>query len=380
MTKSIQNPVIVCLQLNGANDWLNTLVPFDNPLYRDNRAQVGIAEDAVIKLNDHYGLHPSMGPVKTLWDQGKVALINGIGFDNSPRSHFRATDIWNTCEPEITGTEGWCARAVADLDPRTENPVKAVNVGVGLPRALVKRGVAVTSVSDLGSYGLMSDVSGIDSVQQRQQVLERFARIYSPAIGTGPVMDYLSQTGLVALEGADVIKTAPQKYSSTIEYANNPLAAKLRDIAKIHLADLGTQILYVQHASFDTHMGELPAHEVLLADVSNAVGDFFDDLEEHNAGDNVIMIIFTEFGRRVKDNGSGTDHGAGGGSIVIGNNVNGGIYLDYPSLKDEDLVFGDLKPHYDFRGFYSTILEDWMGLDPIPIVGGQFEKLNFIKN
>ena len=149
-------------------------------------------------------------------------------------------------------------------------------------------------------------------------------------------------------------------------------------MARVYLADLGTQVFYTSHGPFDTHFNQPPMHQKLWTDVSNAVSDFFDDLKEHDAGENLIMVMFTEFGRRVKDNGTGTDHGAAGGAFVIGNNVKGGMYGTYPSLKAEDLNQGDLDPNYDFRGFYSTVIEKWLGLDAVPIVGGTFEQMAFV--
>ena len=179
--------------------------------------------------------------------------------------------------------------------------------------------------------------------------------------------------------GADIVKVAPEKYSSTVEYPNSPIAQHLRDIAQVYFADLGTRVFYTQHASFDTHAGQGPAHPQLWKDVSEGISAFFQDLEEHDAGDNVIMYLFSEFGRRVHDNGSGTDHGAAGVSFVIGNQVKGGMYGEYPSAKAEDLEQGDLVPNYDFRGAYSTIIEDWIGLDANPIVNGNFEKMSLFK-
>ena len=236
----------------------------------------------------------------------------------------------------------------------------------------------MTSVSSLESYGVLSSVPGVAAEAERAQILDRFARMYAPAIGTGEVMDYLGQTGRDALQGADIIRSAPEKYTSTVEYAETPIAKYLRDIAQVYLADLGTQVFYTQHGSFDSHFNQPPMHTKLWIDMSSAISDFFDDLKEHDAGDNLIMVLFTEFGRRVKDNGTGTDHGAGGAAFVIGNKVKGGMYSTYPSLKPEDLQQGDLAPNYDFRGFYSTIIERWLGLDPVPIVNGKFEQMDFV--
>ena len=379
MATTRKDPVLVVLQLTGANDYLNTIIPYTNPHYHDARPKVGIPEAQALPIDGHPGLafNPNMGPVKKLYDAGKVAVIHGIGYENSPRSHFRSMDIWHTCEPDVVGTEGWAGRVIRDLDPHGENVLKGVNFGQGLPRALALRGVPVTSVSSLESYGVLSGVPGA-AAAERAQLLERFARMYAPAIGAGPVMDYLGQTGRDALQGADIIRAAPQQYTSTVEYAETPIAKFLRDIAQVYLADLGTQVFYTQHGSFDTHFNQPPMHTKLWIDVSRAIGDFFDDLQEHDAGDNLIMMLFTEFGRRVKDNGTGTDHGAGGVALVIGNQVKGGMYSQYPSLKPEDLTQGDLAPNYDFRGFYATIIERWLGLDAAPIVGGRFEQLDFV--
>ena len=378
MATTKKDPVVVVLQMTGANDYLNTIIPYTNPHYRDNRPKVGIPEDQVLPIDGELGFNPNMGPIKKLYDEGKVAIIHGIGYENSPRSHFRSMDIWHTCEPDVVGTEGWAGKVIRDLDPRGENVLKGVNFGQGLPRALALRGVPITSVSGLESYGVLSSVPGVAAEEDRNKILDRFARMYAPTIGTGPVMDYLGQTGRDALEGADIIRSAPEQYSSTVEYAETPVAKYLRDIAQVYLADLGTQLFYTQHGSFDTHFNQPPMHTKLWIDMSRAISDFFDDLKEHDAGDNLIMVLFTEFGRRVKDNGTGTDHGAGGAAFVIGNQVKGGMYGTYPSLKPEDLSQGDLEPNYDFRGLYSTVIEQWLGLDAVPIVGGKFEQLAFV--
>ena len=191
-------------------------------------------------------------------------------------------------------------------------------------------------------------------------------------------MEFLGQTGLDALEGADVLKVAPEMYSSTIEYADNTIAGKLKGIAQVHMANLGTRVFYADHGSFDSHANQQGMLTGLWNEVSGAIRDFFDDLKQHDAAENVIMFVFSEFGRRTHDNGSGTDHGAAGAAFVIGDRVAGGQYSRYPSMKWEDLQQGDLVPNVDFRSAYTTMLEDYMGLDANSIVGGTFEKLGFI--
>ena len=189
-------------------------------------------------------------------------------------------------------------------------------------------------------------------------------------------MDYLSQTGLNVIKGSNELKKARTGYTSTVEYADNAIARSLRDIARVHLADLGTRVFYAKHGGYDNHANEVPDHPKLLQDLSGAISSFFKDLRAHNASSEVTMLIFTEFGRRVRDNASGTDHGSGGGAFIIGDRVNGGLYAEYPSLDPNRWVHGeDLEHTIDFRGVYGTVLEQWMGLDPTPIVGGRFEQI-----
>ena len=377
MTTAQKDPVLVVLQLSGGNDYLNTVIPFTEPLYHDYRPTVGIPDDQVLSISHDVGFHPNMGPIKQMYEQGNVAVVHGVGYENSPRSHFRSMDIWHTCEPDTLGTEGWLGKVIREIDPNKENVVTGVSFGPSMFRAMAVPGVPVATVDDLSNYGLLT---GISEQLQRDRILERYKNLYSQSIGRGPVMEFLGQTGLDALKGADVLGEAPVNYSSTVEYADNPIAQKLKGIAQIHLADLGTRIFYSDHGSFDSHSNQVGMHGNLWNQVSVAVQDFFDDLKEHNASENVLMFIFSEFGRRTHDNGSGTDHGAAGVTFVIGDRVNGGEYGEYPSIKREDLQQGDLVPDTDFRGVYSTILEDWLHMDAKPIVGGTFEKLSFVDN
>ena len=377
MTATKKDPVLVVLQLSGGNDALNTLVPHGDPLYYDNRPSVRVPEGQALDLDGYVGLNPNMGPLKRLYDEGKVAVIQGVGYANPNRSHFRSMDIWHTCEPDKQGTEGWLGRAIREIDPNKENVLTGVNFGRGLPRALAAPGVPVASVGNLATYGVLT---GIEADEQRTEALDIFSKMYSPTIGRSSVVDYLSQTGMDALKGADILSTAPEMYSSSIEYGDDVVAQYMKNIAQVHLAGFGTRILYTTapYNSFDTHAGELAAHASLWGNTSNAIADFMDDLREHDASDNVTLLVFTEFGRRVHDNGSGTDHGSGGVAFVVGDNVKGGLYGEYPSLEEDKLLEGDLHFNNDFRSIYTDLLENWMGLDAQPLVNGQFEKFNLI--
>ena len=375
MTATRKDPVLVVLQLTGGNDYMNTVIPHADPLYRDNRPVVGVPDDRIVKLNDAIGLHPEVAPLKRFWDSGDLAIIHGVGYANSPRSHFRSMDIWHTCEPDKLGTEGWLGRATRDIDPNKGNVVTAVSFGPSLPRALALPGVPVACVDDLDNFGMLTS---IQEEQQRSNIINRFTRLYSPTIGAGFVMDYLGQTGLDSLKAADILKAAPERYDSPVEYPDTPIARKLKGISQVHQANLGARVLYCDHGSFDSHSNQVGMHDGLWRDVSAAVGSFFDDLRANDASENVILMMFSEFGRRVHDNGSGTDHGAAGVVFMMGDPIHGGEYGEYPSSRPERLEQGDLVPSTDFRGVYSTILENWMNLDANPIVGGAFEKVPFV--
>ena len=364
--------VLVVIQLSGGNDYLNCIVPYENGHYKDARPNIKITDDQVIPLDKGYGLNPGMNPIKDLYAQGKVAIIHGIGYPVPNRSHFRSMDIWHTAEPTTVGSKGWLGQAIAQLDPIGSNVVTAVNFANGLPRALAAPNVPVASVADLENYGLLTGVAG---AEQRNMALNAFSRMYTPLIGSGAVMDYLGQTGLDAMRGADILKEGPKRYTSNVEYPENPFAKSMKAVAQVHFADLGTRIFYTQYGSFDTHTDEVALQKHLWEDISSSVAAFFQDLEEHQLGDEVTILMFSEFGRRVRDNGTGTDHGSGGVAFMLGNQIKGGHYNEYPSLDPVKLIEGDLAFNNDFRGLYTDILEDWLEVEARPIVNGVFEKV-----
>ena len=367
---------IVVVQLSGGNDYLNCVIPYEDPNYFDNRPNIRLTEDEVIPIGQGLAMNPAMAPVKDLYDQGKVAILHGTGYPVPNRSHFRSMDIWHTAEPTKVGNEGWLGNAVNQMYPKHDNVVAAVNFGSALPRALVSHQAPVATVSDLETYGLMNHMP---ESEQRIEALQAFRDIYTQAIGNGPVMDYLSQTGLDALRGADILGTVLDKYSSDVEYADNSFAKSIKCAAQVLQADIGTRICYTQHGSFDAHTNGIALQEGLLTDVAGGIYDFYSDMKDANKGDDVVLFVFSEFGRRVKDNGNGTDHGSGGVAFVIGDSVNGGHYGEYPSLKSEDLLEGDLKFNFDFRSIYTELLEDWLEIDSQPVVKGKYEKVGFLK-
>ena len=366
-----KNRKLLVAQLSGGNDYLNCVIPYNDSRYIDNRPNVRITEESVIPLDKNYGFNPAMQPIKELYDEGKVAIIHGVGYPVPNRSHFRSMDIWHTAEPTKVGNEGWLGNAINQMHPDGDNVVAAVNFGSGLPRALVAKGAPVASVTDLNTYGLMSHMN---EEGQRNDALQAFRDMYTQAIGTGPVMDFLSQTGLDALRGADIISSVTGKYSSNVEYASNSFAKSMKGAAQVLQADIGTRICYAQHGSFDAHTNGIALQEGLLTDVCGGIYDFYRDMKDHNKSEDVMIFAFSEIGRRVRDNGNGTDQGSGGVAFLIGDGVKGGHYSEYPSLDDDKLIEGDLAFNFDFRGLYTEILEDWLEVDAMPVVNGVYEK------
>ena len=291
-----KDPVLVVIQLSGGLDFMNTLIPFTRGEYYDARPTVGIPFEETLPLNDTLAWHPSAAALKELYDAGNVAVVQGIGYENSSRSHFRAMDIWHTCEPNAIATEGWLAHVTRELDPRGENPLTAVSFGRGLPRALAAPGVTATSVGDLDNFGLMTNVQ---AEQERARDLDLFKRMYTPGVGTGIVRDYLANTGQGALKGAEMLREVPGQYQSDVEYANNPIARALRDVARVHTARVGTRVFYTQHAGYDYHSHQPLMHQRLLRELTEAISDFMRDLRAHDAAEEVTVLVFTEFGRRI---------------------------------------------------------------------------------
>jgi uncharacterized protein (DUF1501 family) len=372
-----KEPVLVVVQLNWGNDGLNTVIPYGDSLYFDNRPAIRVPEGDILHLNDAIGLHPSMAALKPFYDQGKMAIVQGVGYPNPDRSHFRSMDIWHTADLDDQAEDGWLGKTLHDIDPIGENPLLGVNVGRGLPRAFHLPGVSVASVNAVDSYGVLT---GMSATTQRASALDVLSRMYAAGEGAGEATFYIGQTGLDAQRGADILRRATAGYNAAVDYPqSNQLAASLKTVAQIQLAGLGTRVFYTQFGSFDTHANQAEVHASLWQRTSEAIAAFYADLKARQAEQDVVLLVFSEFGRRVRDNGSGTDHGAGSVAFVVGDAVKGGLYGEYPSLRPERQLDGDLAFNVDFRSVYATLLERWMRVDSQPVVGGTFEQFNLLR-
>lgn len=375
MTAPDDKPVLVVIHLVGGNDCLNTVVPYGDPRYYDHRPTVNIPEAQVLPIDDRFGLHPGMAKLKEIYDQGKVTIVTGIGYRDQSYSHFRSCDIWETGSPETFSRSGWLAKVLLEIDPRGSNPIGAVNLGVRLPTALsISRGPA-TSVASLDSVGYYS--TGVAD-GDREPALDAVRDICtSPVRQLSTVMAHTRTVGQAVLSGTALLRSAlPVEVSA--EYPATPIGRALAQIARIDAAGLGTRIFYASHGSFDLHSQQLNAHSDRLRELSDAVAAFYHDAHARRRSSGISILVWSEFGRRVTDNGSGTDHGAGGMAMLIGDGVRGGFYGEYPSLKRSALVEGNLDFTVDFRSVYAAVMERWLEVDSRAVLGRRFEPASVI--
>ena len=369
---------LVVIQLSGGNDYLNTLVPYQDGLYYDFRPNMWLKGEDLIPVDDKLAFNSHMGTFKNLFDQDKMAVMMGIGYPEPNRSHFRSMDIWHTAEPTTSSAVGWLGKANSLIDPEGKNPITTVNFGRGLPRSLAMPGVSVASVGALDTYGLYTGLSG---AKNKDAMLDTVSRIYQPMSAEGFPSQRMLETGRGALDGADLLREAPRSYSSDVEYPeDNPIAQSLKGISQVMSAELGTRIYYAAHGSFDTHTAELVNHALLWDQLSIAVSCFVDDLKQLGKSEETVIWMFSEFGRRVADNGAGTDHGSGGAAFVIGDSVKGGLYGEYPKLGLADQLEGDVHFNTDFRQIYATLLEDVLDVESEPVLKQKFDKLDLVRN
>jgi uncharacterized protein (DUF1501 family) len=385
-----RRPVLVVLQLTGGNDALNSIVPYGDPLYYDNRPVVRVAEQDVLPIDGRLGFASAMAELKALYDRGSVAVLNGVGYPNADYSHFRSRDIWYTCEPSGDVREGWLGKVVRALDPEGENILTAVNFGRRLPQALALDGVSVASLPVLDGP---SPFAGPPGARGRRDAARALGAMYAeaehdegafppnaapPSARTAGLLRSIARAGRDASRGAERLRGAVRRDGAAARYPATDLGRTLRAVAQVKCAGLGTRVFYVERGGFDTHANQMRVQHRLWREVAAAVGAFFEDLEARGASDDVIMLVWSEFGRRVRDNGSGTDHGAAGVAFAVGARVKGGLYGECPSLRARELDDGSLRHAVDFRSVYATVLEDWLGLEAESIVNGSFARLGFV--
>lgn len=365
--------ILVVLQLTGGNDGLNTVVPYAHDAYQKARPKLAIAAKKVLKINDDIGLHPSARGFSELLDGGKLAIVQGVGYENPNRSHFESMDIWHTCvrkgSPRATG---WLGRFLdASQRPQDVDP-PAIHVGFEkLPLALAAENARVSSFGSPESFRLQDGGS-----QQLRDAIHALAKDSQQP--TDSLMNFLQSSTTSALATSERISEVLGNYQTPVEYPDTALATRLKTIAQLIDAGLKTRVYYVELDGFDTHSQQAAAHAALLQQLGGAVKAFVEDVEHHGHGERVLTMSFSEFGRRVAENASeGTDHGAAAPMFVAGSRVKAGLIGEHPNM--DKLEDGDLKFHTDFRQVYATILDQWLQWPSKTILEGEYSPVELLK-
>lgn len=368
--------VLVMIQLAGGNDGLNTLVPLDDPEYQKARPGIGVPKAQALKLNSSFGLHPSLTGLRDLYDEGKLAVVQGVGYPNPDRSHFRSMDIWQSAQPQNENPrDGWLGRALEWQFDRQPALAEALTLGTDkLPLAFVSTRVNVPTLRRLEDFQL---VDGQNTASNRELTRAAMKQLTAKPASAGGELDFLRRSTTTALTSAERLKSLSSTYRTTVNYPSTSLAGRLKLIAQMLTADLPARMFLVSLDGFDTHSQQQPGHAALLAELSGAIRAFEQDLVEHKLSDRVVLATYSEFGRRVAENGSlGTDHGAASMLFALTPTGKTGFHGTAPSLTD--LTDGDLKFNTDFRSVYATLLDNWLEIPSTGVLGGEFPKLGFV--
>ncbi len=416
--------VLVVLQMTGGNDGLNTVIPFADDLYYKARPTLGVLKNQVIRVDDHIGLHPSLRGLDSLLQQKQLAVVQGVGYPNPNRSHFESMDYWQTADPRGKTGNGWLGRTIGDLQVQGGR-IPAFHMGNSqLPLALTGSATGVPSMNTEKPFGLdligdfyghrpdgkkqrgtvrSKTVRGNDApqdatekkeetpsrVETRKQLIKDVAEL-APS-DSGGLLQFVKQTSLDTYASIDQlveimnrkfqVPNAQTDYSSgRYRRVRSGLQYELMLVARMIQAGFGTRIFYLSIDGFDTHSQQAKGHNQLLTKIGTAVSTFFTELKRQNDDKRVVLMTFSEFGRRVKENGSkGTDHGAGSCMFLAGPSVTGGPVGKHPSLAADELDSGDLRYHTDFRQVYATVLDKWLGCDSRRVLGGEFEHLKLFQ-
>ncbi len=370
------NRILLVCELAGGCDGLNTVVPFGDDAYLSARPTLALRESqGLLKLDDRFALHPAMTGFRELWD-GEMAIVHGVGYPNPNRSHFRSRDIWHTAEPEAVASDGWLANYFEELGG---DGLRGLNIGGRVPRAMVSASGSSPSIQNIDTYQLITDpkYAAVDGANKNAA----FQALLSGPHNQFPFEEYVTETVLDATLSSIELLEGQQNYNSTIEYPNTAFARNLRTIAQIIAAEIGVTVFYTTLGGFDTHANQVVGnasangvHATLLGDLSQGLKAFLDDMKEMGRGQDVVVMTFSEFGRRLRENGSlGTDHGTANQMFLLGGSVRPGMYGEQPSLAPADLdPVGDMVHNVDFRSVYASVLANWLGADAAEILGGDF--------
>ena len=367
-----KDTVFVVVQLSGGNDGLNTVIPYRDSAYRAARPNLALPKETLHKVNDELALHQSLGGFSKLLDDGQLAIVQGVGYPNPNRSHFVSMDIWHKATPSDREVYGWIGRTA----PLLGEGSGAIHVGNGDgPLALFGSEGHAPSLESIDDYRLKVSANGDDETKKKA--------VRQLALGDdedrNPLLNLVRLSARKTYDSAEQIQSAASKYDTPVNYPQTPLGQRLKLIAQFIDAGLPERVYYATLDGFDTHARQAPSHARLLQTLGDAVAAFQEDITHHGHARRVLTMTFSEFGRRVKENGSqGTDHGAASQMFFIGKSVKPGPIGKHPSLTD--LERGDLKFHTDFRSAYTTVLDDWLGIEPTQVLDRAYPALDVLKH
>jgi uncharacterized protein (DUF1501 family) len=362
-----RDTILVVVQLTGGNDGLNTVIPYTDPEYAKLRPTLKQPKDQIQKLNDAVGLHPSMTGLAKLLQEHALCVVQGVGYPNPSQSHFRSMDIWQAASTEKTLTEGWIGKALKQLPNPPAFHLALDNESA--PLALTGSPVRVPSITSLEDFQLRTAAaSGADKKEQRA-IIEGAAQAKE---GKPNLLDFVQRTAANTYASSRRLQEIGKNYQPKATYPNSPLANHLKLAAQLIDADMGARLFYVSLGGFDTHATQALQHSNLLRTLSDAMTAFYQDMAARGHKDRILMMTFSEFGRRAHENGSrGTDHGAAAPVLLVGGKVKAGVVGNHPSLTD--LEFDNLKHQIDFRQVYAAILDQWLGVSSKEVLGGTFQ-------
>jgi uncharacterized protein (DUF1501 family) len=366
--------ILVVVQLSGGNDGLNTVVPYRDPLYSQLRPQLGLPEGEVLPLDGALGLHPALAPLKARFDAGQLAVVRGVGYPNPDRSHFRSMDVWQTAEPTAYAQSGWLGRYLSGCQCGAGSQAGGVAVGQTLPRAFWTESVFVPALTSLEGYRFQTDPRWPADRDAKIRTLQALDARHE---AIRPYAEFLGQQSLNALASADELQHVASAWQTPVNYPENGFARGLKAVGRLIAGDLGARVYYVQLGGFDTHAQQKNTQQRLLDQLATGLDAFQNDLEAMSQADRVLTMTFSEFGRRVRENGSqGTDHGTAEPMFLLGAGLKGGLYGQQPAL--DDLDNGDLRYQVDFRAVYATALERWLGANAETVLGARYPLLDFV--
>jgi uncharacterized protein (DUF1501 family) len=364
-----QDDVLIIVQLSGGNDGLNTVAPVGDPAYKRARPRIGLAQKDVLPLASGLGLHPSLKAMHELFGQKQLAVIQGVGYPNPNRSHFKSMDIWHAADPSARDMRyGWLGRALDQMAKGSSLPELGVNLSEEVPLALNGASYKPVSFQNAAAYSYVGEAA-------EKPAFEKISNAESKA--GNPLLARLRRVAKDAHASSERVRKLARSYKTQVRYPGGPFAASLRQVAALLAGGLGTRVYYTYHNGFDTHVNQAGRHANLLRQFDESIRAFWKDLQRSQLEQRVTVMVFSEFGRRVRENGSGgTDHGVAGTSFVFGGRVRGGLYGESPSLTDTDN--GDLKHNIDFRSIYASLCEDVLRVDSKKVLGQEQRKLSLL--